>query len=90
MEKYDWREHLTRVAAAVLPVVPAHPVSYSQGEPMKTLVAAIALLTITACEPKQEAAPATADTAVARAPAADTAAPMAVDSIMARDTAAAP
>lgn len=57
---------------------------------MKRIVTVLALLTIAACEPKQEAAPATADTAMARVPAPDMAAPMAADSIMARDTAAAP
>jgi hypothetical protein len=57
---------------------------------MKRIIAAWVLLMVAACEPKQEAVPVTADTAVARVPVPDTAPPMVADSIMVRDTAAAP
>ena len=57
---------------------------------MKRIVAVLALLMVAGCEPKREAAPAAADSAVAPASIPDTAAPMAADSIMVRDTAAVP
>jgi hypothetical protein len=57
---------------------------------MTRIVAVLTLLAVAGCEPKQQAAPAAADTAVARSAAPDTAAPMVADSIMVRDTAAVP
>jgi hypothetical protein len=57
---------------------------------MTRIVAVLILLAVASCEPRQQAAPAAADTAVARSAAPDTAAPMVADSIMVRDTAAVP
>ena len=57
---------------------------------MTRIVAVLTLLAVAGCEPKQQAAPAASDTAVARNAEPDTAAPMVADSIMVRDTAAVP